>query len=374
MNKHQGGLAGHSLSTTMSNKHFSHLDPELSAMLSIVHAGSLVDLSNLVDNQALDLVLAEQFAEQASIQAELEMLRPRRPRRELSRIYPSPRNVEAIDDVDVKVAMTKARLLRRSCHNLSSPESPLLDSPLATETPADLVVSVETETRYHDEKEKERTRINMPNPIYVETKSGRKSSLKSPAKIPGVEHVSLSGSFFEEQKKFGRSSLRRNSMDSSSDEESICLKRLPAHLKLYQTSASALLGRRPPERSNSACSSSSSLSVEITPGVFAPLRGSEETMQALQTGHVAPAECMCCGLELICIADAEFVLCPECKVVSPLDLDVAFNDSFEFYNREEEEDEPATKPSGVGLGVRHEAAGIEATPGDDFEPEYIALR
>lgn len=32
-----------------------------------------------------------------------------------------------------------------------------------------------------------------------------------------------------------------------------------------------------------------------------------------------PCACVCCDLTLFCIQDASFVLCPGCRVVSPMD-------------------------------------------------------
>jgi len=85
---------------------------------------------------------------------------------------------------------------------------------------------------------------------------------------------------------------------------------------------------RPSSQSKSSSSSGSSrrrkvgvsggISIEVSPGVFANLRGSEETWNALEAGFVADVECLCCGHQLLCIADAEFVLCPDCRVVSPV--------------------------------------------------------
>jgi hypothetical protein len=60
------------------------------------------------------------------------------------------------------------------------------------------------------------------------------------------------------------------------------------------------------------------MEVEIMPGVFAPLRGSEETWRAIQAGNVEIVECVCCCNRIQCIADAEYILCPECRVVSPV--------------------------------------------------------
>jgi hypothetical protein len=77
---------------------------------------------------------------------------------------------------------------------------------------------------------------------------------------------------------------------------------------------------------------SHSLQIEIAPGVWAPLRGAEETLAAVEDGNVEQCECILCTTQLLCIADAEYVLCPECKVVIPL---------------------PVSRPDarGVGLGM-----------------------
>lgn len=60
------------------------------------------------------------------------------------------------------------------------------------------------------------------------------------------------------------------------------------------------------------------LQIEISPGVFARLRGSEETWNAIQSGNSTRAKCFSCELALLCISDAEYVICPSCRVVSPI--------------------------------------------------------
>lgn len=61
------------------------------------------------------------------------------------------------------------------------------------------------------------------------------------------------------------------------------------------------------------------IQLEIEPGIFAPLRGSNETWNAIQEGDSIHVSCFCCSASLLCIADADYVLCPECRVVSPTD-------------------------------------------------------
>jgi hypothetical protein len=92
--------------------------------------------------------------------------------------------------------------------------------------------------------------------------------------------------------------------------------------------------------------------VEIAPGFFSPLRGSKETWDAISRGHSTNVDCFGCCTSLLCIADAEYVLCPDCKVVSPTSVaDAMF------------ERKPPAKASsclpplplvtgGVGLGLR----------------------
>jgi hypothetical protein len=60
--------------------------------------------------------------------------------------------------------------------------------------------------------------------------------------------------------------------------------------------------------------------LEIAPGVFAPLRGSQETLDAMREGNCVKVQCFCCAAKLLCISDAEYVVCPDCRVVSPVDL------------------------------------------------------
>lgn len=73
-------------------------------------------------------------------------------------------------------------------------------------------------------------------------------------------------------------------------------------------------------------SSSGMKTIEVSPGEHLRLRGAHETWQAVQVDFYMPCECMCCPLTLFCIQDADFVLCPACKVVSPMAGASAGND------------------------------------------------
>ncbi|CAB9519676.1 Receptor-type guanylate cyclase gcy [Seminavis robusta] len=72
---------------------------------------------------------------------------------------------------------------------------------------------------------------------------------------------------------------------------------------------------RPPQPQTPA---NNPLKVEIEPGVFRTLRGKDETLYAMECRFMIDLSCMVCTINVSCIADAEFVLCPVCKSVSPI--------------------------------------------------------
>ena len=65
--------------------------------------------------------------------------------------------------------------------------------------------------------------------------------------------------------------------------------------------------------------------IEIAPGVTANLRGATETWACIRNDFFLPTTCFACELEMCCILDASFVLCPHCKVISPLEGNEAPN-------------------------------------------------
>jgi hypothetical protein len=77
-------------------------------------------------------------------------------------------------------------------------------------------------------------------------------------------------------------------------------------------------------------------SIEISPGVQVHLRGADETWEAIEHDYYMPTECICCESTIFCIRDADYVLCPDCRVVSRL------------------EDSSSRGIGGVGLGFKYE--------------------
>lgn len=60
--------------------------------------------------------------------------------------------------------------------------------------------------------------------------------------------------------------------------------------------------------------------IEICPGVDLPLRGSLETQHAIARNFTVRVDCIHCTVQVSCIRDAEYILCPMCYCVSPLEL------------------------------------------------------
>lgn len=58
--------------------------------------------------------------------------------------------------------------------------------------------------------------------------------------------------------------------------------------------------------------------VEITPGLHLRLRGSAETYQAIKYNFYTSHICCVCSTTIYCIFDADYIICPFCKVVDAL--------------------------------------------------------
>jgi hypothetical protein len=59
--------------------------------------------------------------------------------------------------------------------------------------------------------------------------------------------------------------------------------------------------------------------IEVSPGVFSPLRGSTETWEAILGDMYLPSTCFWCATTVFAIQDCGFVLCPKCGAVYPSD-------------------------------------------------------
>jgi hypothetical protein len=57
--------------------------------------------------------------------------------------------------------------------------------------------------------------------------------------------------------------------------------------------------------------------IQISSGVHVPLRGVEETGECIVRDFSLFSTCLGCTVDVFCIQDANYVLCPVCQVVSP---------------------------------------------------------
>ena len=86
------------------------------------------------------------------------------------------------------------------------------------------------------------------------------------------------------------------------------------------------------------------IEIEVSPGVFWPLRGAAETCRALHLQKTAVATCLACQCRLRCVEDCACVLCPDCRVLSPVaDAEATGVDAVE-------------ERTGVGLGLKVESS------------------
>jgi hypothetical protein len=93
--------------------------------------------------------------------------------------------------------------------------------------------------------------------------------------------------------------------------------------------------RHPPPRQEQEQHPSQSM-IEISPGVQVRLRGADETWKAIEQDYYMPTVCLCCQATIFCIQNADYVLCPDCRVVSRM------------------EDSSSQGMGGVGLGFKYE--------------------
>ena len=82
-------------------------------------------------------------------------------------------------------------------------------------------------------------------------------------------------------------------------------------------------------------STTTHMEIEVAPGIVMRLRGAKETKQALQDGFVLRCDCLACQESILCIATAEYVLCPTCRVINPVQDSIGTNEV----------------DGGVGLGI-----------------------
>jgi hypothetical protein len=110
--------------------------------------------------------------------------------------------------------------------------------------------------------------------------------------------------------------------DSGSAQNPQMSSAITGRTRANPTSSPAVCRGSRPWRSVSAPTSSSfSTIVEVWPGFSAPLRGSNESLMAVAHDYYTPLVCIGCTSRIHCIADAQFIICPICRFISPVDQD-----------------------------------------------------
>ena len=125
-------------------------------------------------------------------------------------------------------------------------------------------------------------------------------------------------------------------------------------IRSVQSTYSAGPARAEEEQDNNASSTRSQ--IEVAPGHYMPLRGSAETMAAVESGMARTVICMVCQATLLCVPDAELVVCPDCRLLSPLPADSKACCQTRT-SRYESDTHPGVRHEvgGVGLGLKVEA-------------------
>ena len=58
--------------------------------------------------------------------------------------------------------------------------------------------------------------------------------------------------------------------------------------------------------------------IDLAPGIKTRLRSAKDTIAAIHNGFHTSLACFGCSLKIYCIADAQYVICPVCRIISPL--------------------------------------------------------
>jgi hypothetical protein len=97
--------------------------------------------------------------------------------------------------------------------------------------------------------------------------------------------------------------------------------------------------------------------VEVAPGEYMTLRGSDETLRAIEMGYARIVTCFACSASLACVPDCNLVICPDCRVISPV---CAEQDDRKMAQRNDDSwegngtyfQEASSPRGGVGLGLK----------------------
>ena len=116
--------------------------------------------------------------------------------------------------------------------------------------------------------------------------------------------------------------LERNTMILPRREEANCCARKSRQQpfeKSTRQSAGECKSTPPPVERETSFTANDDVLIEIAPGVPSRLRGAKETCEYIRQDRYTVLACFVCSSQICCIDDADFVLCPGCRVIIPID-------------------------------------------------------
>lgn len=149
------------------------------------------------------------------------------------------------------------------------------------------------------------------------------------------------------------STYSRSSTNSSSLSEDpyVDIYRHESSRSMQSTGSAGPVARVEDGESTPPAAVTSRSQIEVAPGIFMPLRGSTETLAAVESRMARTVSCIACQATLRCVPDAELVICPDCFLLSPLEQ--------HDHSRSRIKSQPGVEyqVGGVGLGLKVNAGG-----------------
>ena len=104
--------------------------------------------------------------------------------------------------------------------------------------------------------------------------------------------------------------------------------------------------------------------VEVTPGTFVPLRGSDETWDSIKEGRTVTACCTGCSVRLYCIDTVSMVMCPDCDLIFPIVVNGGNTETSRsaiatVTNKGSGSSSSKERRGGLGLGMKEDDALLE---------------
>ena len=158
--------------------------------------------------------------------------------------------------------------------------------------------------------------------ILNESSSSTASSLShaevSQASFPRSSNHSatstLGQSFHDEMLDNSNSTMDSTTLESAEPLTTALQETPPPNLNPYAHMSSTNFEERRSHRNNPVY-------IEIEPGRKELLRGTAEMIRALQLGCVRTTTCLACSCDMLCLATVAWVVCPDCRSISPTHAD-----------------------------------------------------